>query len=73
MIHGLLVAEGWPVNKKRIERLWRQERLQVPPQRLRNSGQKAIGFSVERMTGSNRHGQFAGLVPAVAAWYIRIR
>ena len=28
MIHGLLVAEGWPVNKKRIERLWRQERLQ---------------------------------------------
>ena len=43
MIHGLLVAEGWPVNKKRIERLWRQERLQVPPQRLKNSGQKAIG------------------------------
>ena len=32
MIHGLLVAEGWPVNKKRIERLWRREGLQVPPQ-----------------------------------------
>ena len=30
MICGLLVAEGWPVNKKRIERLWRREGLQVP-------------------------------------------
>ncbi len=27
----------------RIERLWRQEGLQVPPQRLKASGQKAIG------------------------------
>jgi transposase InsO family protein len=43
MVHGLLVEEGWPVNKKRIERLWRQEGLQVPPQRLKASGQKAIG------------------------------
>jgi transposase InsO family protein len=42
-IHGLLVEEGWAVNKKRIERLWRQEGLQVPPQRLKASGQKAIG------------------------------
>jgi putative transposase len=42
-IHNLLVDEGWPVNKKRIERLWRQEGLQVPPQRLKTSGQKAIG------------------------------
>ena len=36
MVHGLLVEEGWPVNKKRIERLWRQEGLQVPPQRLKS-------------------------------------
>ena len=43
MIHGLLVAEGWPVNKKRVERLWRREGLQVPPSRLKSSGQKAIG------------------------------
>jgi putative transposase len=39
----LLVEDGWPVNKKRIERLWRAEGLQVPPQRLKASGQKAIG------------------------------
>jgi len=38
MIHGLLVAEGWPVNKKRIERLWRREGLQVPPRRVKASG-----------------------------------
>ena len=43
MIHGLLVEEGWVVNKKRVERLWRQEGLQVPPQRVKASGQKAIG------------------------------
>lgn len=43
MIHGLLVEEGWPVNKKRIERLWRREGLQVPPARVRSSGQKARG------------------------------
>lgn len=43
MVHALLVEEGWPVNKKRIERLWRQEGLQVPPARLKASGQKAIG------------------------------
>jgi putative transposase len=43
MIHGLLVAEGWPVNKKRIERLWRQEGLQLPPYGAKPYGQKAIG------------------------------
>ena len=43
MVHGLLVEEGWPVNKKRVERLWRQEGLQVPPARSKSSGQKAIG------------------------------
>ena len=43
MIHGLLVAEGWPVNKKRTERLWRREGLQVPPRKVKSSGQKAIG------------------------------
>jgi transposase InsO family protein len=37
-IHNLLVEQGWAVNKKRIERLWRQEGLQVPPQRLKSRG-----------------------------------
>lgn len=43
MIHGLLVAEGWGVNKKRVERLWRREGLQVPPRKRKNAGQKARG------------------------------
>lgn len=42
MIYGLLVEEGWPVNRKRIERLWRREGLQVPPMKGK-SGQKALG------------------------------
>lgn len=29
-IHALLVADGWEVNLKRVERLWRLEGLRVP-------------------------------------------
>jgi len=29
-VTGLLVAEGWPVNHKRVERIWREEGLKVP-------------------------------------------
>jgi putative transposase len=30
MVTGLLVNEGWNVNHKRVERIWRQEGLKVP-------------------------------------------
>jgi transposase InsO family protein len=30
MITGMLRAEGWPVNHKRVERIWKQEGLKVP-------------------------------------------
>jgi transposase InsO family protein len=30
MITGMLRAEGWKVNHKRVERIWRQEGLKVP-------------------------------------------
>lgn len=43
MICGLLVAEGWGVDKKRIECLWRREGLQVPPMKAKNSDQRALG------------------------------
>lgn len=42
-IHALLVADGWKVNRKRIERLWRLEELQVPPSKSKKSGKKAGG------------------------------
>ena len=41
-VHALLVADGWNVNVKRVERLWRREGLAVPPRR-KDRGQKAIG------------------------------
>jgi putative transposase len=41
-VWALLRQEGWSVNRKRIERLWRSEGHRVPPQR-RSSGQKAKG------------------------------
>lgn len=43
MVRGLLVKQGWAVNLKRVHRLWRQGGLQVPPHRLKASGQNAIG------------------------------
>ena len=41
-IWALLRQEGFEVNRKRIERLWRLEGHRVPPPR-RSSGQKAVG------------------------------
>lgn len=41
-IWALLRGEGFEVNRKRIERLWRLEGHRVPPQRRRH-GQKAVG------------------------------
>jgi transposase InsO family protein len=37
-VTALLKAEGWPVNHKRVERIWREEGLKVPkrqPKRAR--------------------------------------
>lgn len=42
-ITKLLKDEGWKVNSKRIERLWRLEGHRVPPSKTKNSGQKALG------------------------------
>ncbi|MGD0321862.1 MAG: IS3 family transposase [Acidimicrobiales bacterium] len=39
----LLKDQGWQVNAKRIERLWRLEGHRVPPSKAKKSGQKAIG------------------------------
>jgi putative transposase len=39
----LLRTEGWLVNRKRIERLWRLEGHRVPPRRSQNSGKRAQG------------------------------
>jgi hypothetical protein len=41
-ITKLLKDEGWKVNSKRIERLWRLEGHRVPPSKTKNSGQKAL-------------------------------
>ena len=42
-MHALLVADGWAVNLKRIERLWRAEDLRVPPRRANRPGGKGPG------------------------------
>lgn len=42
-ICALLRAEGWRVNRKRVERLWRLEGHRVPPRRSQKSGQRSRG------------------------------
>jgi putative transposase len=42
-IWALLVQEGWPVNRKRIYRLWRQEGLRVPRKQRKK---RRLGTSV---------------------------
>jgi putative transposase len=42
-VWALLREEGWRVNRKRIERLWRLEGHRVPPRRSMRSGKKALG------------------------------
>jgi putative transposase len=42
-IWALLRQEGWRVNRKRIERLWRLEGHRVPPRRSQTSGKRAQG------------------------------
>lgn len=44
-VWALLRQEGWQVNRKRIERLWRLEGHRVPPQR-KKSGEKARGSAL---------------------------
>jgi putative transposase len=41
-VHALLVAQGWAINRKRVERLWRLEGHRVPPRRT-HKGQRAVG------------------------------
>ena len=40
---ALLRTDGWTVNPKRIERLWRAEGHRVPPRRSKAGGKKAQG------------------------------
>jgi transposase InsO family protein len=42
-VWSVLRSEGWRVNRKRIERLWRLEGHRVPPRRSQASGKRAQG------------------------------
>lgn len=42
-VWSLLRSEGWRVNRKRIERLWRLEGHRVPPRRSSNPSSRAQG------------------------------
>ncbi len=58
-IAALLRGEGWQVNKKRVERLWRLEGHRVPPRRTQASGKKAQGDALNAIwnLGASRPNQ----------------
>lgn len=55
-VHALLVKGGWRVNRKRIQRIWREEGLRVPKKsrKRRRKGQStAKGTGVMKATAPN--------------------
>ncbi len=54
MAYRLLRREGWSVNHKRVQRLWREEGLQRPTPRKRKRARPADG-SVRRHRAENPH------------------
>lgn len=70
-IHALLVRQGWDINVKRVERLWRAEGLRVPPRRRFGDGAPFLGRSAldDSMTrgSADRTGprREAGSIPVV--------
>ena len=54
MAYRLLRREGWSVNHKRVQRLWREEGLQRPVSRKRKRARPADG-SVRRHRAEHPH------------------
>jgi transposase InsO family protein len=66
MAYRLLRREGWSVNHKRVQRLWREEGLQRPTPRKRKRARLADG-SVRRHRAELRWSGFSGQVPSLTS------
>ena len=55
MITGLLRAEGWRVNHKRVERIWRREGLKVPRKQPKRARLWLTDGSCVRLRPQRRH------------------
>jgi putative transposase len=49
--HGHLVSEGWSINRKRVQRIWREEGLRVP---ARKRKRRRLGVSTAEGAGRLR-------------------
>lgn len=54
MIWGMLRLEGWPVNKKRIHRLWKQEKLSVPKKQHKKRRLGSSENGIERRAAEHK-------------------
>lgn len=50
--HAVLVAEGQQVNRKKIQRLWREEGLRVPPKRRKRRRVGVSSTPADRLTAA---------------------
>ena len=55
MVTGMLRTQGWGVNHKRVERIWRQEGLKVPSKRLKQGRLWLTDGSCIRLRPLYRH------------------
>jgi transposase InsO family protein len=51
----VLQREGFSVNRKRVQRLWREEGLRVPPQRLKRRRVGSSTVPAERLVATHRN------------------
>jgi len=52
---AVLRSEGFTVNRKRVQRLWREEGLQVPPQRLKRRRVGTSTVPAQRLVATHRN------------------
>jgi putative transposase len=53
-VWALLRGEGWPANKKRVHRLWREEGLKVPEKQRKRRRLPVLGASKNGGTSRRR-------------------
>lgn len=54
MIHGLLQQDGWRVNRKRVHRLWKQEKLRVPQKQRKKRRLGSSEYGVVRRAATHK-------------------
>ncbi|MBU0637354.1 MAG: hypothetical protein KKB50_00700 [Planctomycetes bacterium] len=69
-VSGLPRAESWKVNHKRLERLWRRERLKMPSKQLAEYTRECLVIVVARGGAGQARGDGGRRPPANAGFLL---